>query len=198
MLAFSGDAYRNEMGITNDLFPDEAGFGIPPELMRLCDPIPDPEDIPDLDTGRRGIDNFESFMQFLAPLARGEIDERVRQGERVFDAIGCARCHVPTLTTGAHSNPLFDRRPVPLYSDLLLHAIGTGDEIPQADAGPDELRTPALWGLRFRRPLLHNGSAATVEEAIERHAGEAELARRGFRALGPQDRGAFLAFLGSL
>jgi carboxyvinyl-carboxyphosphonate phosphorylmutase len=29
-------------------------------------------------------------------------------------------------------------------------------------------RTPALWGLRFRRPLLHDGSAATVEDAIRR------------------------------
>ena len=60
---------------------------------------------------------------------------------------------------------------VPLFSDLLLHDIGTGDDIPQAPALPEEIRTPALWGLRFRRPLLHDGSAATIEEAIARHGG---------------------------
>ena len=70
----------------------------------------------------------------------------------MFDAIGCAACHVPSLETGPRIKPLFDRRTVPLYSDLLLHAVGTGDSIRQASAAPNEIRTPALWGLRFRRP----------------------------------------------
>ena len=81
---------------------------------------------------------------------------------------------------------------------LLLHDVGTGDGIRQASAEPDEIRTPALWGLRFRRPLLHDGSAATPEDAIRRHAGEAEVARRGFERLGPADREALLRFLRTL
>src|SRR4029079_951106 len=56
LLAFAADAYRNEMGITNDLFPDELASGISREQMKLCDPIPDPEDRPDRRTRRRGID----------------------------------------------------------------------------------------------------------------------------------------------
>src|SRR6185295_17492242 len=107
-------------------------------------------------------------------------------------------CHVPALVTAPSRSSIFDRRPVPLFSDLLLHDVGTGDGIRQATAEPNEIRTPALWGLRFRRPLLHDGSAATAEDAIVRHREEAELARRGFERLSDADRAAFLAFLRSL
>jgi CxxC motif-containing protein (DUF1111 family) len=198
LLAFGADAYRNEMGITNDLFSTELAYGVDAERMRRCDPLPDPEDAIEPATGRRGIDNFESFMKFLAPVARGAADEHVRGGEQVFSAIGCTRCHVPALTTAPSSHPLFDRQHVPLFSDLLLHDIGTGDGIVQASADAGEIRTPALWGLRLRRPLLHDGSAATIEQAIERHGGEAAVARQGFEALGAGDRARLLAFLRSL
>ena len=198
LLDFSGDAYRNEMGITNDLFPRELTFGLSGLQLKLCDPVPDPEDIPELGTGRRGIDNFESFMKFLGPPPRGPIVDQVTAGQQVADAIGCFGCHVPELTTGTSSNPLFDRRPVPLYSDLLLHDIGTGDGIPQGAAEAEEIRTPALWGLRFRRPLLHDGSAATMIDATLRHDNEARFAREGVEALSPESHAALMAFLGSL
>ena len=198
LLTFGADAYRNEMGITNDVFPEESAFGVSAAQMRLCDRFPDPEDIRDPLTRRRGIDNFASFMRLLAPVARGGIDDEVRAGEQIFTAIGCATCHVPALQTGPSANPVFHRKVVPLFSDLLLHDVGTGDGIRQGVAEPNEIRTPALWGLRLRRPLLHDGSAGTAEEAIGRHAGEAELARRGFQRLPDADRAALLAFLRSL
>ena len=200
LLTFSGDAYRNEMGITNDIFPAEMAFGVPSDRLRFCDVAADPEDKPDPVTGLRDIDHFAAFMKFLAPIARGPVDAAIRDGERVFAAVGCAACHVPALTTGASSNALFDRRTVPLYSDLLLHNIGTGDGIRQADstASPEEIKTPALWGLRLRRPLLHDGSAATIEDAISRHAGEALAARQGVARLDDASRASLLAFLQSL
>jgi CxxC motif-containing protein (DUF1111 family) len=198
LLAFSGDAYRNEMGITNDLFPQESAFGVTAAQMQRCDPRPDPEDVRDPLTRRRGIDNFEAFMKFLAPTARGSVDEIVRDGERVFRAIGCTTCHVPALVTGPNANPLFNRQNVPLFSDLLLHDVGTGDGIQQASAMAEEIRTPALWGLRLRRPLMHDGSAATIDAAIGQHRNEAELARRGFDQLSAEDRRRLLAFLHSL
>jgi CxxC motif-containing protein (DUF1111 family) len=198
LLSFSADAYRNEMGITNDLFPHEAAYGVTADRMRLCDRFPDPEDIPDPRTRRRGIDNFASFMRFLAPVGRAGGSEITRVGERTFAAIGCAACHVPSLMTGPSSNPLFDRKPVELFSDLLLHDIGTGDGIKQAAAESNEIRTPALWGLRLRRPLLHDGSAGTIREAIERHREEAALARRGYEQLSEADKAALIAFLNSL
>jgi CxxC motif-containing protein (DUF1111 family) len=198
LLAFGADAYRNEMGITNDLFPNESLFGVGEAQLRHCDPMPDPEDVRERSTGRRGIDNFESVMRFLAPVARSHSNEETRDGEQLFSNIGCAGCHVPALTTGTSANPLFHRRPVPLFSDLLLHDIGTGDGIRQAAGEPEEIRTPALWGLRLRRPLLHNGSAATIEDAIARHRAEAETARRGFDRLTATERQRLLAFLRSL
>jgi CxxC motif-containing protein (DUF1111 family) len=198
LLAFGADAYLNEMGISNDLFQRDAVFGIGPEQMQHCDPMPDPEDRRDRVTGRRGIDNFETFMRLLAPVPRATTGPDTRDGERIFAAIGCASCHVPALTTGRSADPLFDRRVVPLFSDLLLHDVGTGDGIRQASGLPEEIRTPALWGLRFRRPLLHDGSAATASNAILRHRHEAELARLGFERLSPEDRARLLAFLATL
>jgi CxxC motif-containing protein (DUF1111 family) len=197
LLAFSADAYRNEMGITNDLFPGEVAFGVTADRMRVCDPIPDPEDIMDPRTRRRGIDNFASFMRLLAPVPRDSAAQE-NGGAQVFAAIGCGQCHTPSLRTAPHANPLFDRREVALFSDLLLHDVATGDGIVQGDATAREIRTPALWGLRLRRPLLHDGSASTIDEAIGRHGAEAELSRRGFERLTDADRAALSAFLRSL
>ena len=137
-------------------------------------------------------------MKFLAPAGRGPIDETVRAGEAVFGAAGCASCHVPSLQTGPSPNVVFNRKVVPLFSDLLLHDVGTGDGIRQEAAGPQEFRTPALWGLRLRRPLLHDGTAATIEDAIGAHGVEAASARRRFLALPADQRTALLAFLKSL
>lgn len=198
LLAFAADAYRNEMGITNDLFPDEVALGVSSEQLGLCSPKRGIEDVRDRSTGLRGIDKFEIFMKLLAPIERGPVDDAVRAGELAFKAIGCASCHIPVLMTGYNSNPLFDRKPVSLYSDLLLHDVGTGDGIEQANAKPAEIRTPALWGLRFRRPLLHDGSAATPGDAILRHAQEAASVIEGFRRLSPPEQRQLLTFLSSL
>jgi CxxC motif-containing protein (DUF1111 family) len=198
LLAFSGDAYRNEMGITNDLFPNEDVLGFDAAQLKLCGAKGNIEDVRDRRTGIRGIDNFENFMKFLAPLARGPIDDSVRAGETLFSSIGCATCHTPVLTTGRNANPTFDRKPVALFSDLLLHDVGTGDGIEQSAATGTEIRTPALWGLRFRRPLLHDGSAATYEEAISRHSHEAAGTVENYRKLPRPIQQQLLAFLNSL
>jgi CxxC motif-containing protein (DUF1111 family) len=195
--AFAGDAYRNEMGITNEVFPEEGAPNGNRGLLATVDRVPDPEDLPDPATGRSGVDKFSNFMRFLAPPPRGEITESAKQGEEVFNRIGCASCHA-VLTTGPSDDPLFDRKPVPLFSDLLLHDIGTGDGIAQDDARANEIRTPPLWGLRVRSPLLHDGRAARIEDAIRMHGGEAAGVRSDFERLGPAERQALLNFLKSL
>jgi CxxC motif-containing protein (DUF1111 family) len=195
LLAFSGDAYRNEMGITNELFPDESAPGIDPEQLLLCSTTRGMEDVRDRRTRIRAIDLFEAFMKFLAPIARAKSDSN---GEALFISTGCASCHTPVLTTARNSNPVLDRKPVPLFSDLLLHEVGTGDGIPQAAAEANEIRTPALWGLRFRRPLLHDGSAATPEDAVLRHGGEASGVMEQYLALPDASREELLRFLDSL
>ena len=198
LLTFSGDAYTNEMGITNDVFPLEPLGGISQARLRECDLVKDPEDVVDPRTGKRAIDNFEAFMKFLAPVPRGTITDEARTGEQVFAAVGCASCHVPTLSTGAHPSAALNRQSVALFSDLLLHDVGTGDGIEQEAAQSNEIRTPALWGLRVRRPLLHDGSAPTVTDAIAQHRGEAAGVIEQYRRLSDELRRALLAFLDSL
>lgn len=129
LLAFSGDAYRNEMGITNDLFREEDARGFSAEQLKLCSATRGMEDIRDRRTGLRGIDNFANFMGFLAPIERSALSSAARAGEALFNSIGCSSCHTPIMTTDVNRNPIFDRKSVPLYSDLLLHDVGTGDGI---------------------------------------------------------------------
>ena len=198
LLTFAGDAYTNEMGITNDMFPLEPLGGISQARLRECDLVKDPEDAVDPRTGKRSIDNFEAFMKFLAPIPRGAITDEVRAGEQVFTAVGCASCHVATLTTGANPSASLNRKTLALFSDLLLHDVGTGDGIEQEAAQQNEIRTPALWGLRMRRPLMHDGSAATVTDAIGQHRGEAAGVIERYRAASEPMRRALLAFLDSL
>jgi len=190
---FAGDAYLNEMGITNPSFPHEnnpRGQPIPPE----CDTVADPED------DGSGLNAFANFMRFLAPAPRRPITDQVRQGEQVFSQIGCASCHVPTLTTGNNPVAALSNQRVNLFSDLLLHAMGAGlaDGIEQGRAKGDEFRTAPLWGLSRRDRFMHDGGSNTIEKAILRHGGEAQNARDRFGGLSPADHDALLAFLDSL
>ena len=198
LLAFAGDAYVNEMGITNDVFPNEAGTGLSPQTLAECDAIPTIEDVADPITHRRGIDNFANFMRMLAPLQREGGQPNAGRGEAIFGSTGCTSCHVPVLMTGPNAMPALDRKPVNAFSDFLLHDVGTGDGIDQAAARGNEFRTAPLWGLRFRRMLLHDGRALTPADAIEAHGGDASQERDRFRRLLPQDRQALLDFLASL
>lgn len=199
LMTFGAEAYRDEMGITNDLFGLEAPSGFDDERKdRDCDARPDPEDAREPVTRMRGIDNFPNFMRMLAPPPRGEQNGLTSAGERIFEEIGCASCHVAELTTGPARQQFFDRKPVRAFTDLLLHDIGTGDDVPQGEASGGEFRTTPLWGVRFRAPFLHDGRAPTMEAAILAHRNQAERSRERFEALGSGERRALFAFLASL
>jgi CxxC motif-containing protein (DUF1111 family) len=206
LLEFAGDAYLNEMGITNDLFPFEEAPNGNVATMAACDEIPDPEDVADPLTGRRGIDNFANFMRFLGQPPRAiNISADAVAGEALFTRIGCASCHTPVMMTGPNEIAALDQKPVRLFSDLLLHDVGDtdgdgipGDGIQQAGARPEELRTPPLWGLTASIPFLHDGSASTLEQAILRHGGEATQVTANFRALTSTEQQQLLTFLKSL
>jgi CxxC motif-containing protein (DUF1111 family) len=188
---FSGDAYLNEMGITNPTFRQEnrpQGQMLPPG----CDTVAELED------DGSGVTAFTNFMRFLAPAPRGPITPQVQRGEEVFTQIGCASCHVPTMMTGPNSVAALSNKPVNLFSDLLLHDIGTGDGIEQGQATGNEFRTAPLWGLSRRDRFMHDAKSAKVEDAIRRHSAEAQNALNGFVGLPQSDQDALLAFLGSL
>jgi CxxC motif-containing protein (DUF1111 family) len=193
---FAGDAYLNEMGITNPTFPNENK----PQGNR---PVPSPSEcdpVAGLEDDGSGVDAFANFMRFLAPASRRPVTDQGRRGEQVFSEIGCASCHVPTMTTGNNRVKALSKKPVNLFSDLLLHDMGPGlaDGIVQGDATGSEFRTAPLWGLSRRDRFLHDGRSNTIAEAILLHGGEAQNARVGFERLNRSDHDALLAFLGSL
>jgi CxxC motif-containing protein (DUF1111 family) len=138
-------------------------------------------------------------MRLLAPLPTLPLSASAQIGRGLFEAAGCADCHVPVLQTGAHPVAALANQPVALYSDLLLHDMGPlGDGMPQGAALGAEMRTAPLWGLRASAPYLHDGRAATVEDAIRAHEGQGKGARDRYAALSPAQRKALLDFLGTL
>jgi len=199
LLAFSGDAYVNEMGITSRLFPQENAPNGNTDLLALFDNVADPEDVEDPETGKANIDNFADFMRFLAPPPQVPLTLSAQSGQILFTGIGCAACHTPVMQTGANSVAALDHKPVRLYSDLLLHDMGgLGDGIAQGTAEQREMRTAPLWGVRASAPYLHDGRAATVDAAIRAHDGEARPARDRFLLLLSIQRQQLLDFLNSI
>jgi CxxC motif-containing protein (DUF1111 family) len=192
LLQFSGDAYLNEMGITNPLFPNENCPSGDCGALR-CDPTPDPED------DGEAMVAFADFMTFLAPPARTSATTDVLVGEAVFTQVGCASCHLPTLRTGRSPVVALDRVTFHPFSDFLLHDMGSlGDGIQQGDATGREMRTAPLWGLRAISTFLHDGRATTIEQAIAAHDGQGVKARDSFAALDSRRKQQLVAFLKSL
>ncbi len=199
LLAFSGDAYLNEMGITNRLFPQENAPNGNTQLLAQYDAVDDPEDQVDPATGKADIDKFADFMRFLGAPPPLPLTSSAKAGALVFTQVGCDNCHRATMVTAPNVIPALDRKLVPLFSDLLLHDMGSlGDGIGQGSAAPAEMRTAPLWGMRVRAPYLHDGRAATADAAIRLHDGEAARTRDRYVKLSPALQAQLLDFLNSL
>jgi CxxC motif-containing protein (DUF1111 family) len=197
LFQFSGDAYLNEMGITNPMFPNEQVPQGNPDFIAPCDGHPvEPEDNGD------DVQAFTEFMTFLAPPPPPHVIGPAISGQQVFKNIGCAGCHVPDLTSGQNDIAALSNQTYHPYSDFLVHDMGSlGDGIPgNGDVGRTEMRTAPLWGLHFVDPtnLLHDGRATSVADAIQRHDGQGAAARVAFNALTPGLKNNLLAFLNTL
>jgi CxxC motif-containing protein (DUF1111 family) len=189
---FTASAYLNEIGMTSPDFPVDLA---PQGGAVVCDGARDPED-----DGTR-VAAVTQFLLLLAPLPRTPPLTAVRAGRRLFRRIGCEACHASRLRAGrTHPARRVRGRRIPMFSDPLLHDMGDelADGVPQGFATEREFRTTPLWGVGASGPYLHDGRAATLEEAIVRHGGEAAAARTRFLALPPAGRAAILAFLGAL
>jgi CxxC motif-containing protein (DUF1111 family) len=191
LLETAAFAYFSDMGITNDIFPSDSPPNGDPALLARCDSVSDPEDRADPTSGRRGIDRLANFMRFLAPPPRVEVPD----GEAAFAKAGCASCHTDTFTTRS-AIPALDGQQVRAYTDLLMHDIGTNDDL-LLGSGPG-IRTAALWGLHNSAPYLHDGSAPTVQAAIEAHHRQGQKAHDGYAHLSQAERAALLKFLDSI
>ena len=199
LLVFSGDALNNEIGITIRLFPKAAApNGDETNLARFVSPTAPIEDQPDAN-GLSAIDRMSTYMRFLAPPAGAPTTPATLAGQKLFASIGCASCHTPSLNTGPNAITALANKNVQLYSDLLLHDMGTlGDGIAQAAAGTTEMRTSPLWGLNARHSYLHDGRAATPAAAVLAHAGEAAASQSAYAQLTPAQQQQLIAFLRSL
>jgi CxxC motif-containing protein (DUF1111 family) len=211
LLMFAGEAYNVEMGITNQMFPQER------DETPSCLYEPDPEDT--LNFGGTpsyevlsDIEAFADFMRMLAPPTPAPDTPATIAGRAAFSAIGCSNCHTPALTTGATTassyprvqlNAALSNQTVNLFSDLLLHQMGQGlaDGIAQGNAAGDEFRTAPLWGVGQRVFFMHDGRTSSLVEAIEAHqspGSEANQVVEQFNHASPQQQQDLVTFLRAL
>jgi len=216
LLLFAGEAYNVEMGVTNQLFPQERDetpgcvFNATPE--DTLDFAPTSKTTPNPNTAViSDIEAFADFMRMLAPPTPAPDTPSTVSGRAIFIKLGCALCHTPSLTTvketasGSSTSPsgALSNRPVNLFSDLLVHHMGTGlaDGITQGGAGPDEFRTAPLWGVGQRIFFLHDGRTTNLIDAIRAHrsrGSEASKIVERFNRLSAKHQQDLINFLRSL
>jgi len=212
LIIFAGEAYNVEMGITNELFPTERGYpSSPVPASCLVNPTPEDRTIFEATTPvsvSSDVDAFAEFMRFLdqpIPACTGTgCSPQIQSGAATFVAVGCARCHTPSLTTSiSDTAPGLSQVRANLFSDLALHHMGANlaDGITQGNAGPDQFRTAPLWGVGQRVFFLHDGRTSNLYRAIEEHAGPGSEANRvtdNYNQLSRQDKQNLILFLRSL
>jgi len=215
LLMFSGEAYNVEMGISNQLFPQER------DETPGCLFTPTPNDTLNFTTTPTtsgsnpavisDIEAFANFMRMLAPPTPAPSTPSSEAGQATFAKIGCAHCHTPTFTTGkmiasgSSTSPsaALSNQTANLFSDLLVHHMGErlADGITQGAAGPDEFRTAPLWGVGQRIFFLHDGRTTDLLDAIRDHksrGSEADKIIEQFDKLSTQEQQEILDFLRSL
>lgn len=193
---FTRSALHLEMGLTTAADQGDLFGGAPPP--QGTDLALEPE------VDERTLDLLTAFTRYLAAPARvaprsPEHADSLDAGARVFDEIGCTKCHTPAMRTGPDPVEALSNKTVYLYSDLLLHDLGPDLATTCAvDAAPSEVRTAPLMGLQHRQTYLHDGRTIDLREAILAHGGEAATARNRFAALPYLVQESLVRFLGSL
>jgi CxxC motif-containing protein (DUF1111 family) len=203
LVSFSADAYLNEMGITSPLQPtDNTSNG------RVVD-----DDVPGIEDGGEDVELFADFMRSTKAPPRDAAlaaTPAAQAGSVLFSSIGCATCHVRSITTAPAGTvinrgeftvpPELGNKVIHPFSDFLLHDVGTGDGIVQngGQSTRNKLRTAPLWGLRTRTRLMHDGESLTRDDAIRRHGGEAAGVILNYRFLPGAQRNQLLTFLDTL
>lgn len=204
----SAEAFLNDIGLSNPLFPIGAGECTAAQSDCLAAPNGNTPDQDNLEVSEVVLDLVTLYSRNLAVPARRNVDDpQVLQGKKAFYQAGCPACHVPKFVThrlqdqSAQSFQL-----IWPYSDLLLHDMGEGlaDHRPDGEANGREWRTAPLWGIGLTAKVsghtkfLHDGRARNLLEAILWHGGEAYPARESVRTMSAGDRAALIKYLESL
>lgn len=206
-------AFNTDMGVMSSMFPDpDCGAE-----QSVCGASGS-------EVSDKHLDELAKYISLLGVRAQRDLDvPEVQTGKQLFNDIGCASCHTPTLQT-SEFHPLTELRDQTIhpYTDLLLHDMGEGlaDNLGEGEASGSEWRTTPLWGIGLsacvtggvvnpiggqgnevcspEHSYLHDGRARTIEEAILWHGGESESSRVAYESLGDADQSALLRFLNSL
>jgi CxxC motif-containing protein (DUF1111 family) len=199
-------AFAVDLGLSTETFPDPAGDCTSAQKDCRNARHGDTGGAPEVDA--RLMAAITVFLTSLRPLQVSD-----PAGETLFASTGCAACHVPALPVAGHPPAATAGGTVPVtgaggtvpaFTDLLLHDMGAGLADPATVAGvaPSEWRTAPLFGLVGGHPAsrryLHDGRAATLDEAIRWHGGEAAAAHRAYAALSDSDREKLLKYLEKL
>jgi CxxC motif-containing protein (DUF1111 family) len=207
LLLFSGEAYNVEIGVTNELFPNERDDApgcqfnqLPEDSTNLVSPNLSNSEASDYSAD---IVNFAAFMRLSAGPTPAPATASTTRGQQAFNNIGCNLCHIPQHTTAqsiftGQSHVTFSP-----FSDFELHDMGVGlqDQISQGQAGGNQFRTAPLWGVGQRIFFLHDGRTADLLQAIEAHksdGSEANTVIGNFNALPASSQQDILNFLRSL
>ncbi|MGI2168881.1 di-heme oxidoredictase family protein [Shewanella sp. MF05960] len=210
-------ALRGDIGITNPLFPQESILGtrLHDSYLTRTGFVDTGEDINgEPEASAEFSDSVVFYAETLAVPARRNVDDtQVREGARLFEKLNCTGCHIPSFTTktagdigGLPMSESLKGQTIYPFSDMLLHDMGEGlaDGRPDFLADGNEWRTRPLWGIGLTQTVnsqagfLHDGRAATLEEAILWHGGEALQSTDDFMTLSKDERTQLLAFLMSL
>ena len=108
-----------------------------------------------LRSGNAPWDKFEAGDQ-------AAVSKDAQKGFELFKNNGCTLCHVP-----------------PLYTDEMYHNVGVGSDKPEAerdhgqkvaskdDKDEGKFKTPSLRDITDTGPFFHDGSVATLAEAVD-------------------------------
>jgi len=193
---FAGEAYNVEMGISNDVMPNERN------AIVGCIFNPTPEDSHD-QAGGSDVDQFVDAIRLSAPPTPGASTPSTIAGQASFNGVGCVLCHSSTLSTAQSFFTGMSYVEYQPFSDFALHHMGENlaDGISQGQAEGDEFRTAPLWGIGQRLFFLHDGRTSDLLNAINQHASrgsEANQVIQGFHRLSPTQQQNILNFLRSL
>ncbi len=211
-------AFNTDMGVMTSLLPNpDCGSS-----QTNCGPSGS-------ELANQHLDNLVKYVALLGVRPQRDYNNaQVINGRTVFNNIGCAGCHVESMTTSPY-HPFAELRSQTIrpYTDMLLHDMGPGlaDNLGEGQASGAEWRTAPLWGLGVsacvtggvtgqpggvpfgvdgnevcvpKASYLHDGRARTIEEAILWHGGEGQNAKNNYSALSASQKQDLLRFLQSL
>ena len=199
LLMQTANAYVQDMGISSGYHLTDIFNPLSPNSI---DAVADPE------ISQATVEKVVFYLRTLkAPTRRNSEDAEVALGEMLFFSAGCDKCHKATLQTGNSLVASLSNKQIHPYTDLLMHDMGDelNDGYTEGTAATGEWRTPTLWGLGLSNKsqgqqwfLMHDGRAASIEQAILLHAGEGTTARDNYMRLNVTEKTNLLAFLNSL